>query len=877
MKKKILTALAAAAAMFCQYDAAAGLIDHGDVTGFPNVNVDAHIVRIAKLYFPEARQKLPVGLDVTDNWVVQIWEDEILHKVKARNLNIPKEKLDAFIKYARYGRNRHPEEIVSAPHPELLEFELFARGAREMAKRNRHKEVPENWKKLLALPLKDRLYTTIPVYYSFFNQLENRRPHLAEYIAKSLEALNAGCRDTQGCVLALCKLDGVWNYELPPITAKSPLEDRILQYHWDLRVYTVNYTPKKVWRWTNDMDIWCRYYGRGDKFFSGGYLMNNVLYRLTQESEEELRKLAEKDPLMRDLIVAVGLTCSDVPDVRAVALEFAGKSEINLPVLAQKSGYDEAKKLLAGKKEHAALLDLMKIKQLNGEARIAAIDSYIATYPDYTEADMPNTSIALNTHQELNALAGLELVKLGRYEEALRRWLKGSAVEDAAIIAEQIMTTDQLLEFCKKHTRNIYPAESPFIFSRHCAKGDHPFDFYIYDEAFIHEEVRNILARRLMRENRSAEAREWFTGPATRAITEKYFKAEEQLKNAKTDPEKLDATLRMAALLRFEGDRICGTCLEPDNLICYGKYACVWGIKMEGLKLNKVDLPRYSYRYKAAELYRKAATLTQDRSIQAACYYTAGTLLKNIAPKVADADCKKLLEIAPELTRKNWFKPLRDVSAELQAFYRRKYFCYGIGGIRNLNPAMPVVPAVKLPVIVEGKDTATEIDAATLFRKAVEEFEKVESNWTVEQLQYAFSLAGKRGTAQAYLYCGILEWTAHDNELNALAFFRACLAGAPETPHALLSSGQIYFNLGYPEIGVEFMQKITAPEKGSGFVYCTAAYRLAKYYYSGEKGIPRDLGKALFYITKARNAGHDSTEELEGKIMKAIQDSITKQ
>ena len=73
------------------------------------------------------------------------------------------------------------------------------------------------------------------------------------------------------------------------------------------------------------------------------------------------------------------------------------------------------------------------------------------------------------------------------------------------------------------------------------------------------------------------------------------------------------------------------------------------------------------------------------------------------------------------------------------------------------------------------------------------------------------------------------------------------------------------------------MQKITAPERGSGFVYCTAAYRLANYYYSGEKGIPRDLGKALFYITKARDAGHDSTKELEGKIMKAIQDSVTKQ
>ena len=871
MKKKILTVLAVAAAIFCHYDAAAGLIDHGDVTGFPNVNVDAHILRIAKLYFPEVRQTLPVG---QDSWVVQTWRDEIAHKVKAKNLNIPKEKLDAFIKYASYGRNRRPEEIVSAPHPELLEFELFARGAGEMAKRITHKEMPEPWKKLLALPLKDRLYTTIPVYYAFHNQRENRRQHLAESIAKALEALNAGCRDTQGCVLALCKLDGVWNYDLPPITEKSPLEDRILQYHWDLRSYTVNYVPEKVWRWTNDMDIWCRYYARGDKFYGGDYLMNNVLYRLTLESEEELRKLAEKDPLMRDLIVAVGLTCSDVPKVRAVALEFAGKSEINLPILAQKSGYDEAKKLLAGKKEHAALLDLMKIKQLNGEAKIAAIDSYIATYPDYTEADMPRTSIALNTHQELNALAALELVKLGRYEEALLRWLKGSTLEDAAIIAEQIMTTDQLLEFCKKHTRNIYPSHKFFSFSRHCAKGDHPFDFYILDERFIHELVRNILARRLMRENRSAEARDWFTGPATRAITEEYFKAEEQFKNAKTDPEKLDATLRMAALLRFKGDKICGTCLEPDNLICYGNYACVWGIKMEGLKLNKVDLPRYSYRYRAAELYRKAATFTQDRAIQAACYYTAGLLLRIPAREIAEADFKKLAQIAPELTRKNWFMPLRGVPPEVQAFNNRKVFTYSVGGIRNLKLPLPVVPAVKLPVIVEGKDTATEIDTEELFLAAVKEYAKDDARtWTIDQLHYAFYLVGQRGKSRGYLYCGFIERGEKNNEFNAMAFFLAKLAAAPESEHALLNAGDIYLEWGYPAEGLEMMRRITTI-KDCGKVACaSAAYILADHYYSGTKGVARDLSKALFYIIKARNAGHTSTRELEQDIMNAIQKS----
>ena len=125
MKKIFLIVLHIVAAMFFLPSADAGLIDHGDVTGFPNVNVDAHLVKIAKTYFPEVRQTLPVGLDVSDHWVVQIWRDEIAHKVKAKNLNIPQEKLDSFVEYASYGRFKRGNQIVPAPHPELLEFELF--------------------------------------------------------------------------------------------------------------------------------------------------------------------------------------------------------------------------------------------------------------------------------------------------------------------------------------------------------------------------------------------------------------------------------------------------------------------------------------------------------------------------------------------------------------------------------------------------------------------------------------------------------------------------------------------------------------------------------------------------------------------------------
>ena len=854
MKKKFFTAFAIAAAMCCNVNVTAGLIDHGDVTGFPNVNVDAHLVKIAKMYFPEVRQTLPVGLDRTEHWVVEIWRDEIIHKVKEKNLNIPQEKLDAFIDYACYGRFLHGDQIVSAPHPELLEFELFAQGSGEISKRYTHKEMPDAWKKLLALPLEQRKYTTIPVHYVFFLMRENRRQHLTETIAKALEALNAGCRDTQGCVYALCTSDGVWNYKLPPIDGVigvSP-EDKILQYHRDLRAYTVNKVPEKRWRRTNDMDYWSCHWNRGDKAYSGN--MMNAFYILQQEKEEDLRALAEKDPIVRDLIVAFGLTCRNFPHVRKVAMEVAGKSEVNLPVLALRVPYAEAKKLLSGKKEYAALLDLLTLKQLEGEAKIAAIDSYIATHPDYTEKDMPHTSIALNTHRELNALAGLELVKLGRYEDALKRWLNGSTPEDAGLIAEQIMTTDQLLDFCKKYTQNIY-VEGYVAFSRHCVKGEHPFDLHIAGEEFIHEIVRNILARRLMRENRSAEAREWFTGPA-RTVSEEYFKAEEQLKNAKNDPEKLDATLRMAAMLRFDGDKICGTYLEPDNLICRGKYACIWGTNLKGLKLNKPDLPRYSYRYKAAELYRKAAAFTQDRSIQAACYFTAGTLLKNIAPKVANADFKKLAVIAPELIEKNWFKPLRKVGVKLNDFYGKNQFFYSIGGVRNLKPPMPEVPEVKLPEY--GGTTETLVTLADI------EFRKMhcgEDSWTEPQIMYAYYLAGKRGNARGFAGCGDVLLSQNGDRFQMLAYYQAALALDPEQMSARIGVGAVYIALGCFKEGIEEFRKAADREVSDWKIpaekalYGRLCYQLFQVYASGEAGIKVDEDCALTYLQKAINAG----------------------
>ena len=356
LKKQIPAVIALFAAVFVCTEISAGLVDHGDMTGFPNVNVDAHFLRIAQKYLPETRQQLPTA---PPKWRGDCWDEPI--RKKAKGLNIPEEQLKAFVEYVKEPHHMYGLKRVPAPHPELYEFELYADGKRQISTRHYHREIPSAWKKLLELPVEQRRYTTIPVHYSFYIQREDKRQYLEETIAAALEALNSGCYDTQACLLALCRRDVILNEDLPQITAKSPIAERIFLARQDFRAFAVNMKPEKRWRWHNDMDIWVWHNCRGDHAYTGN--MPDALYWLkTFENEDSLREIASKDPMLRDVIVAFGLTNLHVPVVRKVAREFARESEINHPVLALRLPYDEAKKLLEGKKEYAALLDLLTIK-----------------------------------------------------------------------------------------------------------------------------------------------------------------------------------------------------------------------------------------------------------------------------------------------------------------------------------------------------------------------------------------------------------------------------------------------------------------------------------------------------------------------------------
>ncbi|MBR1952817.1 MAG: hypothetical protein IKA32_09585 [Lentisphaeria bacterium] len=821
-----------AAVLVCLgYSVFAGLVDHGDYTGFPNVNVDAHLTKIARKYYPELSGNIPGGLARKAAWTQDIQK-------AASGLGIDKKALDALIANVL---DPVTSPVAAAPHPKLLEFELYAAGRRELFRKD-HTKLPPSWQKLMELPLEARKYTTIPVQYAFYRHRAFRGGSFDLYdktYAAILESLKQGCADTQGCQLTLIRRSG-----RNPVAFRDDV--RLLSYKRLFRKQFANYQPVKGWRYTNVMDIWRPARFRGDRFYSGD-AAPDILFALNNEPLKNLYFLCNNDKGLRDLIVAVGLTNRQTKFLPVLAGEYALESEINYPVYALRISLESARKLLAPCPEHRQLLDLLEIKKLSGKALIAAIDKYIAKYPDYTPRDMPGTSVALNTHEELHALAGAELFKLGRPLEAAERWIKGGTPEDMGMVAEQVMSLEQLIAFCNKHY-SVPVEDELLINSIDCGRNSkllYP-TFASKDEQNFF--MRNLLARRLMRAGRFAEAEKYFTGRRTKIYAARYFHLQKII-NSKTVPqsEKFIAVLNTAALLRKHGDKLFGTFLEPDNLICQNEYPCTWGTKQKFVKLNKPALPRYSYRYRAAELYGKAAELTNDRKLKGYCLWTAGNLIKNLNAKAADVYYKKLRRISSDLIAENWFVKKQNAPVEVQEFSLRNYFV--AGDITAHQPPQPEIKAVPLAIdsgdgkklLQAGKQLAEEILSESDFKK-------------LPQSQYALLLAGNKGFAEADVWNAILQYTVFNNYEGALWFLHRAVKNDPDSYLIKHELGHVYLTLGYWSIGVKLIREAADNEKNNPLLLHTAARNMANLYSLGEVGVPKDPVAAAKYAKIAGEA-----------------------
>jgi hypothetical protein len=257
---------------------------------------------------------------------------------------------------------------------------------------------------------------------------------------------------------------------------------------------------------------------------------------------------------------------------------------------------------------------------------------------------------------------GLMHLDHANFVQAMDILLKGGLWEDASFIAERVLTANEL---------KAYVDPLPVPPSSAAPEPEPPFSNDTGPNApeSYSTQLRNLLGRRLVREDRYAEAAKYLAAPYDK-IVQKYSAALKDGANTSLPKEKRAQALFTAAwLARFDGMELMGTEVAPDGFDFGGGFEDTdlaqerlssehvqQGYadgsdapldknvdhaskrEIQRLKKNTIDPDkRYHYRYVAAALAMRAATLLPDNTEELAdVVNTAGNWIKNQDEKLGD-------------------------------------------------------------------------------------------------------------------------------------------------------------------------------------------------------------------------------------------------
>ena len=302
--------------------------------------------------------------------------------------------------------------------------------------------------------------------------------------------------------------------------------------------------------------------------------------------------------------------------------------------------------------------------------------SVAVTFGDalYVPSEIGDIPTPREVHGELGAL------RLARreYTLALDALLRSNFWMDAAYVAERVLSPDELKNYVDRH----WPAV-PRVADADAREMPRSITDDMSPD-LQSESIRWLLARRLARQHRFAEARLYYP-PAWRPQCDAMARAFAAANNARLAASQRAAGFWAAACLtRTNGMELVGTEAEPDWAMHEGNFEdgpTVASRAGSGARLaasqdeirrskRKEVSPetRFHYRYAAATLAMKAASLMPDNSDQTAnVLCTAGDWLKSRDPKAAEVFYRVLVRRCPqtavgaETIRQRWF-PLRDAA-----------------------------------------------------------------------------------------------------------------------------------------------------------------------------------------------------------------------
>jgi hypothetical protein len=257
------------------------------------------------------------------------------------------------------------------------------------------------------------------------------------------------------------------------------------------------------------------------------------------------------------------------------------------------------------------------------------------------------------------------------YTESLDVLMRAGFWEDAAYVAERVLTADELKDYVARNwpaSKEVNTNSSPeFRYNWHIDPG---------------LQIRGLLARRLARLNRPDEARGFFT-PELQGEYDALLQALARgADTALPAGERADAYHAAAWMTRTNGMELFATELAPDWLIVDCAYDLGSGsdlrtnessalLRASDDELRRASQPpadpdtRYHYRFVAAAIAWQAALLMPDNSdATARVLCEAGTWIKYLDPQRADPFYKALVRrcrktaIGDQADKMRWFPVL---------------------------------------------------------------------------------------------------------------------------------------------------------------------------------------------------------------------------
>ena len=342
---------------------------------------------------------------------------------------------------------------------------------------------------------------------------------------------------------------------------------------------------------------------------------------------------------------------------------------------------------------------------------------------------VPNNSDQVRTSREqvLGELGALSLSR-GEFPQALDALLRANFWEDAAYVAERVLTVEEL----KAYVDREWPATPQTSRTNSLdirTEADVTVDDVPTTVPAGPEQFRYLLARRLTRESRGREAQSYFPLQMQARCGELLQALDAGWNEAEPAEQRAHSLFAAARIARVDGMELLGTELAPDWFIHGGSYD--WGLTWEDRSTNKTEAKiniaseaelnraaqhradpeqRFHYRFQAAFLAWEAAKLLPDNSAETArVLCTAGSWLKNRDPETADLFYKALVRrcrktaIGEQADRMRWF-PVLDEAGNPKPYHPQPDVA---------EPPERIVEAEPTPSTTEADDTTSLVPAAS--------------------------------------------------------------------------------------------------------------------------------------------------------------------